>query len=59
MSGGPRATFDQDANAGRLEFRGDFRHDGDAGFLGSGFREDTDDDSHADLSPKPENHAER
>ena len=34
-----------------LEFRGDFRDDGDTGFFGSGFLEDTDDDGHAKLSP--------
>jgi len=45
----PRAALEQDASAGRLQFRGDFRDDGDASFRRPGFREDTDDDGHADL----------
>jgi hypothetical protein len=50
VSACPGPAFNQYANTESLELGGDFGDDGNTGFFGSGFREDTDDDSHAKLS---------
>jgi hypothetical protein len=59
MRGQARAAFDQHAGAERLQLGGDFRNDGDAGFVGGGLLEDTHDDRHARYLPKTLNYGIR
>ena len=46
------ATLHQHTDTEGAQLGGDFRDNGDTGFQGSGFRQDTDDDGHANLSPR-------